>query len=102
MNRLKYFLPLFLLIYIEGNAQLQKFTANGYIKDLYMFYKPENPIPGIDANHLSSNLIHNRLNFRWYATNEFTFAVEARNRFFSGQLVRNSRFRQRMVFTLHD
>lgn len=88
MNRLKYILPLFLLFYIEGNAQLQKFTVSGYVKNLYMYYKPENPIAGIEADHLSSNLIHNRLNFRWYATNALTFAVEARNRFFCGQLVR--------------
>jgi hypothetical protein len=58
------------------------------VKDLYLYYKPDNSIPGIDADHLSSNLIHNRLNFRWYTTNELTFAVEARNRFFSGQQVR--------------
>jgi hypothetical protein len=88
MNRFKYILPFMLLFSIEGNAQLQKFTASGYVKDLYMYYKPENPIPGIDADHLSSNLVHNRLNFRWYATGQLTFGLEARNRLFSGQLVR--------------
>ncbi len=88
MKPLKYFLPLFLLFHSEINAQLQKITLSGYVKDLYMYYKPDKPIPGVDAGHFSSNLIHNRLNFRWYATNELTFAVEARNRFFSGQLVR--------------
>src|SRR5690554_4652530 len=62
MNQLKYMLPLFLLICIKANAQQQKFTTTGYIKDLYMYYKPGSPLSGIDANHLSSNLIHNRLN----------------------------------------
>lgn len=88
MNWLKYILPLFLLLCFEGNAQLKKFTVSGYVKDLYMYYMPEKPIPGIDADHLSSNLVHNRFNFRWYATGQLTFALEARNRLFCGQLVR--------------
>ncbi|MBN1985294.1 MAG: hypothetical protein JW761_03265 [Prolixibacteraceae bacterium] len=53
-----------------------------------MYYKPETQIPGLDAEHLSTNIIHNRLNFRWYASNEFTFAIEARNRVFFGQMIR--------------
>jgi hypothetical protein len=73
---------------LKSNAQLKEFNFNGYIKDLYMFYKPEKPIPGIDADKLSSNLIHNRLNFRWYPSRNFTFAMEARNRLFFGQLIR--------------
>ena len=76
------FLPFFL------NAQLKKVSLNGYVKDLFMYYKPETSIPGIDADHLSTNIIHNRLNFRWYASNELTFAVEARNRLFFGQMIR--------------
>lgn len=88
MNHLKCILPLFLLVCLEGNAQLQKVTANGYVKNLYMYYEPEIPLPGIGAGHLSSNLIHNRLNFRWHATGGLTFALEARNRLFCGQLVR--------------
>ena len=89
MKRAKYLLPLFLLLYLNGSAQLKKFTLNGYIRDLYMYYHPENPIPGIDAASLSSNLIHNRLNFRWYPVQELTFALEARNRMFFGQLIRD-------------
>ncbi|NLN31694.1 MAG: hypothetical protein GX158_10785 [Bacteroidales bacterium] len=73
-------------------SQTDKLTLNGYVKELFMYYKPELPLPGTDANHLSSNLIHNRLNFRWYASNELTFAVEARNRLFSGQLIREFGF----------
>jgi hypothetical protein len=95
MKFTKYIFPLFLFFSLATNAQLKKITYSGYVKDLYMFYKPETQIPGIDADHLSSNLIHNRLNFRWYATSELTFAVEARNRLFSGQLVRKfSRYKE--------
>ncbi len=99
MKPLQLVLTLFMLFQLSGNAQLSKLTLNGYVKDLYMYYKPDNSIPGIDADHLSSNLIHNRLNFRWYATNELTFAVEARNRFFSGQLVREFPFYEEFVNT---
>jgi hypothetical protein len=57
-----------------------------------MYYKPESPLPGTDASHLSSNLIHNRLNFRWFAGNNFTVALEARNRLYSGQIIRDFPF----------
>jgi hypothetical protein len=88
MQPIKYILLLLLIFPLTGNAQLKKYSINGYIKDLYMYYKPENPIPGIEANHLSSNLIHNRINFAWYPSQNFTFALEARNRIFFGQLIR--------------
>lgn len=99
MKVLKYILPLFLLISSSTFAQLQKLTLNGYVKDLYMYYKPDNPFPGINANHLSSNLIHNRLNFRWYASDEFTIALEARNRLFCGQLIREFPLYEKFVNT---
>ncbi len=88
MKIIRYILPLFLFLNLNANAQLKPVTFNGYIKDLYMYYKPERKIPGLDADYLSSNLIHNRLNFRWYADSHFTLAVEARNRIFFGQLIR--------------
>jgi hypothetical protein len=88
MQPIKYILLLLFIFPLTGNAQLKKYSINGYIKDLYMYYKPENPIPGIEANHLSSNLIHNRINFAWYPSQNFTFALEARNRIFFGQLIR--------------
>lgn len=77
-----------LLLPLFTNAQMKKVTLNGYIKDLYMYYKPNNSLPGINADYLSSDMIHNRLNFRWYANNQFTVAVEARNRIFFGQMIR--------------
>ena len=83
-----YLLIIILLLPFFTNAQMKKVTLNGYIKDLFMYYKPNTPLPGIDADHLSSDMIHNRLNFRWYANNQFTVAVEARNRIFFGQMIR--------------
>ena len=56
-----------------------------------MFYHPSHPIQISETNtieNLSSNILHNRLNFRWYATDNLTIAIEARNRIFSGQIVK--------------
>lgn len=83
-----YILTLIILVPFFANAQLKTVTLNGYIKDLFMYYKPSSPLPGINADHLSSDMIHNRLNFRWYASNQFTVALEARNRVFFGQMIR--------------
>jgi hypothetical protein len=88
MKRFGILLLSLLLFVLEGKAQLQSFSVNGYVKDLYMYYNPDRTIEGIEAGHLASNLVHNRLNFRWYATDMLTFGLEARNRLFCGQLVR--------------
>jgi len=77
-----------LFFVLNANSQLKNWSFNGYIKDLGMYYNPEIPIPGIESNYLATNIIHNRLNFKWFASNEFTFVLEARNRIFFGQMIR--------------
>lgn len=99
MKQSGFLLLFFLFIVFTGNAQLQPFSLNGYVKDLYMYYKPDRAPEGIEAEHLSSNLIHNRLNFRWYATDVVTFGLEARNRLFCGQLVREFPLYEELVDT---
>lgn len=62
----------------------------GYVKALSMFYQPANPLPVSQTETLDQlflNQFHNRINFRWYASTELTFALEARNRLFFGQMV---------------
>jgi len=79
-----------LLIVLNASSQ-SNLSLNGYIKDLGMYYKPVNPIeisPTNSLDFLLLNMVHNRLNFKWFATNELTFAVEARNRFYFGQMIR--------------
>ncbi len=56
-----------------------------------MYYKPVNSIPINETDSLDFlflNQIHNRLNFKWYATSQLTFALEARNRLFFGQMIK--------------
>lgn len=99
MKKNNLIIVLLLIAGLSVRAQMQKATINGYIKDLYMYYKPDMSLPGINADHLSMNLIHNRINFRWYATDRLTIAVEARNRLFSGQLIRKFPQYEEMVNT---
>ncbi|WP_340114008.1 hypothetical protein [Maribellus mangrovi] len=63
----------------------------GYVKELSMFYKPVQAmsVSATDSlDYLFLNQIHNRINFRWYASSKLTVALEARNRIFFGQMVR--------------
>ena len=70
-------------------AQESKVSLNGYVKELYMFYSTENGIPGTDLNYLTSNVLHNRLNFKWYTSKKITTVVEMRNRIMFGNLVKD-------------
>lgn len=88
MKKQSLFVFLFLLASLGLKAQI--ISINGYIKDMQGLYLFEDPIPtsiGDEIDALSYNLIHNRLNFKAYATNNLTFALELRNRIFSGKLL---------------
>ncbi len=89
MRKILYIL-LVLLFALNSNSQ-SNLSLNGYIKELSMYYKPVSTIPVSETdslNFLFLNQIHNRLNFKWYATNNLTFALEARNRLFFGQMIK--------------
>jgi hypothetical protein len=73
----------------QAFVQESKVSLNGYVKELYMYYSPENPIPGTNLNYLSTNIIHNRLNFKWYTSKKFTTVIEMRNRLMFGNLVKD-------------
>lgn len=60
-------------------------TLNGYVTNMQSAIFEE-----FDENWISDNLIHNRLNFKWYMSDKFTFDLELRNRFMSGQSINNS------------
>jgi len=92
MKRTSYLIILLipiLLLPLQAFVQESKVSLNGYVKELFMFYSPEYPIPGTDLNYLTSNIFHNRLNFKYYATSKFTIAVEMRNRLMFGNLVKD-------------
>lgn len=59
----------------------EKVRLRGYVKNMQTFQ-----VPNFDyVSH--GNLIHNRLNFRFYPTQKVTGGLEIRNRVFSGDLV---------------
>lgn len=80
---------LLMLLPSKAFVQESKVDFNGYVKDLYMFYSPEILIPGVEIDHLWTNVIHNRLNFKWYATPHLTAVIEMRNRLIVGNLVKD-------------
>lgn len=87
----KYILFIGILSTILSVHAQSNLSLNGYVKGLSMYYKPVTSLPISETDSLNSmllNQIHNRFNFKWYATNEITFAVEARNRLFFGQTLK--------------
>ncbi len=69
-------------------GQLEKpknWSVSGYVKNLQTLLF-------IEDDYLQDNLIHNRLNFRWFVSDAFTFRADLRNRFFWGDLVKANPF----------
>ena len=79
-----FFMLSFFQAYSQGNSP----HIQGYVKDLFMLYAPQHPLPGSTNDELTMNTIHNRLNFKWYASSKTTVAIEMRNRLFTGSLIR--------------
>jgi len=67
----------------EKESALQNMELNGYIK-----YMNTAMFNDADSVWLVDNLIHNRLNFKWYMNDKLTFALDARTRFIYGDLVK--------------
>lgn len=64
---------------LQAQDEPPKLTLDGYVKDLLTanFSDPD--------NLLFDNLIHNRLNLKWYPTSQLRGYVEFRNRLFLGE-----------------
>ena len=83
MRKLIIITVLFILALTSKSQEpiFKNMTLNGYVK--YMNTAMFNEV---DSVWLVDNMIHNRLNFRWYMNDNLTLAVEARNRFIYGDL----------------
>ena len=76
-----------LLFFFALNAKSQEsifsnMSLNGYVK-----YMNSSTISNVDSVWLVDNLIHNRLNYKWYMNDKFTLVLEARNRLIYGDMV---------------
>jgi len=65
-------------------GQDKNWSLNGYLKDMQLIYYVEPT-----QSWTNQNLLHNRLNFKWYPSSSIVFVAEMRNRFFTGKLVRD-------------
>ena len=95
----KLLFSIFLFLPFLAISQERNWTLNGYVKELFMFYSPSESIPGLGTDKLTTNTIHNRLNFRWYTTEKLTVAIELRNRVLSGNLIKEFPDYQSMLET---
>lgn len=73
----------------------KKYQINGYIKELAS-------LNITNDSTTFDNLIHNRLNFKWFARSDLTVSVELRNRLFSGNLVKEVPNYDQFVDTNND
>ena len=88
MTMKSYIFLIFLILPALAFSQERNWTLNGYVKDLQMFYFPGQELPGMDIDHLNTNIVHNRLNFKWYANDKITVVAGMRNRLMFGNILR--------------
>lgn len=69
-------------ILAQDKEKPKKLTLHGYIKDMQTMYFSDN----VDSIN-SSNLVHNRLNFKMQFSSKFNARLEIRNRIFYGDQV---------------
>lgn len=89
--KIRFILTTALLVFVFHGSSQKKFTLNGYVKELGIYYRPNTAVylqTSDSLNYLFLSQIHNRLNFKWYATAQLTAVIEARNRLYFGQMVR--------------
>ncbi len=63
-----------------AQEKLKNYTLRGYVKDLRAIYL----LDGVE-NLTLENRIHNRLNFKWYPNDHWTFATEVRTQLIYGE-----------------
>ncbi|UKJ06706.1 hypothetical protein [Solitalea lacus] len=79
-----FIIPASLYAQEDTSSAPKKFTLNGYLKDMQIMSFGSN-VNGT----INDNIIHNRLNFRWYPMEKTTVGVEMRNRVFMGETIKS-------------
>lgn len=73
-------IPLFSVA--QDSIKQSRFVFNGYVKDMQTFIFQD-----IKGDWTGANLIHNRLNFKWFVSSSLTASVEVRNRLLAGNML---------------
>lgn len=79
-----YFIP---LTSLAQESSEKNWVLSGYVKDLQSLFILNNPEPLPDLL-IQDNLLHHRLNFRWYPNDNWTIRAELRNRIFWGDQIK--------------
>ncbi|MEQ9402083.1 MAG: hypothetical protein RIM99_00745 [Cyclobacteriaceae bacterium] len=72
------------ILAMEGFSQSEEeknWSINGYVKDLLS-------VNFSGDSSIYDNLIHNRINYKWFPNDELNIHIEIRNRFFWGETVK--------------
>ncbi len=77
---LLFFIPTFLTA--QDSVKVNKVTVNGYVKDMQSFIFKD-----FNSAWINSNMINNRLNFKWFISPKFTASLELANRFLYGTML---------------
>ncbi len=64
-------------------SQERNWTLNGYVKDMHSFYF----FGYEDIPDMNYNMVHNRLNFKWFTSDKITVVAELRNRLIIGNIL---------------
>jgi len=94
----KCLLPLLFLLPLSVGAQQEaprNWSVNGYLKNMQTLLFFNDAYPDVQQGQLvdtflQDNLIHNRLNFRWYPGDHWKLRADVRTRVFYGGLVQAS------------
>jgi hypothetical protein len=85
LHRTIFFLLFLFFFSISFSQEKQKnYDFQGYITDMQSVM-----FDSIDNVWFNDNLIHNRLNFKWYPSDNITLDIELRNRFIFGDQLKN-------------
>lgn len=82
-------------VLVQGQPEeVKKWELSGYLKSLQTLFFFNDSYFDIRSfklvdTFLTDNLLHNRLNFKWYLNDHFTFRAELRNRIFYGEFVKS-------------
>jgi hypothetical protein len=83
LGALLFLLSILLVSQTQAQEKQKSWSLNAYVKDMQSILFTE-----VDGDWMTDNLIHNRLNFKWYMSNSLTLKVDMRNRFMFGDFVK--------------
>jgi len=79
-------------LFSQDSLEVEKnWSLSGYVKSLHSVFQINEPLVFINET-LIDGFVHNRLNFAWYPSDQWTFKAELRNRFFYGDIPRSPFF----------